>query len=559
MKPLSFFCRVASTFVFCILAVASASNAARAYAPTVTAKPIIGRLVYMHQVDMRFAPQSKYVPMSREGEMPFLVGVDRATWYARKAAAMHDPMAPYNPHALPGNYDLSPNTPPASVKFDGMADSASICQYFGGCQPPDMAVAASSSFEVQAVNTSVAVYDPTGAIEPGWPKNSQVFFNVPNPGSCDPNGPFNSDPRAIYDPTDGRFWVAMLQVEGAFGINNCPLQSLYWVAVSQTSDPNGTWNVYAFDMTLGTTNAADYTQIGLDKRAFYFSGNMFLKSGFAYEYDEIQAASKAGMEAGSAVTAHGVKDIKVGSVTLDTVQPVTVEGASAPAGLFVSSFNMDSNCSIACNGINVIAMAHALTNNPTITVQTAASSNYSYPPNADEPGCSQCIETLDTRISATPVYSKGNIWFALGTGANNGSGATVPGVMWGEIAPTFSGSSLIAANMVQSGILSFTGDRDASFGAPMPDKAGNMIMVFDSMSSSLNPSIYYTGRRHTDALGTLQSPRRLRIGLAPTGDGRWGDYEASSYEGPLTNRIWMASEYSPSGGDWATELGATKF
>ncbi|HYK53764.1 MAG TPA: hypothetical protein VEV38_09570, partial [Candidatus Eremiobacteraceae bacterium] len=149
------------------MTVASVSHAALAYSPAITAQPIIGRLVYKHQVDMRFAPQSKYIPMTREGEMPFLVGVDRATWFARKAAATHDPMAPYNPHALPGNYDLSPNTPPTSANFGGMANSASICQYFGGCQPPDMAVAASSSFEVQSVNTSIAVYDPTGAIEPG--------------------------------------------------------------------------------------------------------------------------------------------------------------------------------------------------------------------------------------------------------------------------------------------------------------------------------------------------------------------------------------------------------
>lgn len=558
MKPSSFFHRVASPLVFVALALACASQTALASSPKVTAQPVMGRLVYMHQVDMRFAPQSKFIPMTREGEMPFLVGVSPATWYLRKAAARHNPMAPYDPHAFPGNYDLSPNTPPASVQFDGMADSGSICQYFGGCQPPDMAVAASSSFEVQAVNTSVAVYDSTGALQPGWPKNSQVFFNVPNPGSCDPNGPFNSDPRAIYDPADGRYWVTMLQVEGAFGINNCPLQSLYWVAVTATSDPNGTWNVYAFDMTFGTQNAADYTQIGLDKRAFYFGGNMFNAPGSAYMYDEIFAASKAGMEAGTPVTAHGLKDIKVGSTLLDTVQPVVVEGASPPAGLFVSAFNMDSDCSSACTGINVLAMAHPLTN-PSLTVQTATSMNYSYPPNADEPGCAQCVETLDTRISATPVYSKGDLWFALGTGANNGSGGTVPALMWGEIAPTFSGSSLSAATMVQNGVLSFTGDRDASFGAPMPDKGGNMIMVFDSMSSTLNPSIYYAGRRHTAALGTLQSPRVLKMGLSPTFDGRWGDYEASGYEGSTTNRIWMASEYSPSNSDWATELGATKF
>lgn len=557
MKLSSFFCRVSLTAVFCCVMFASASHAALAFGQTVTAQPVLGRLVYMHQVDMRFAPQSKYIPMTREGEIPFLVGVSPATWYMRKAAAAHNAMAPYNPRPFPGNFDMLPNTPPTSAKFAGLADSASICQYFGGCEPPDMAIAASSSFEVQAVNTSVAVYDPSGAIQPGWPKNSQIFFNIPSPGSCDPNGPFTSDPRAFYDPIDGRYWVAMLQLEGALGLNNCAEQSIYWIAVSATNDPNGTWNVYGFDMRFNTTNVADYTQVGLDKRAFYFGGNMFNQFGSAYEYDEIFAANKANMEAGSPTTAHGLKNIMVGGTLLDTVQPVLVEGSSPPAGLFVSSFNMNSNCFTACSGINVFAMAHALTN-PSLTEVTAASPNYAVPPNADEPGCTQCVETLDTRITGTPVYSKGNLWFALGTGVTNGS-STVPGVFWGEIAPTFSGTSLTGASMVQAGVLSFTGDRDASFGTVMPDKAGNMIMVFDSMSSSLNPSIYYTGRKRLDTLGTLQSARLLLKGVTPTFDGRWGDYEATSYEGTTTNRTWIASEYSPSNGDWASELGATKF
>jgi hypothetical protein len=34
-------------------------------------------------------------------------------------------------------------------------------------------------------------------------------------------------------------------------------------------------------MSLATTNAADYTQIGFDPPAFYFGGNMFNQAGTA--------------------------------------------------------------------------------------------------------------------------------------------------------------------------------------------------------------------------------------------------------------------------------------
>jgi len=169
MKPLSFFCRTALPLVFVAAILASASHAALAFSPTVTAQPVIGRLVYMHQVDMRFAPQSKYIPMTREGQMPFLVGVSPVTWYLRKQAARHNTMAPYDAHAFPGNYDVSPNTPRASVKFDGMADSASICPYFGGCEPPDMAVAASSrvtSRRMRLAGSIVVSHSCSGFISP---------------------------------------------------------------------------------------------------------------------------------------------------------------------------------------------------------------------------------------------------------------------------------------------------------------------------------------------------------------------------------------------------------
>ena len=63
--------------------------------------------------------------------------------------------------------------------------------------------------------------------------------------------PFLSDPRALYDPIDHRFWAAMLQVENALGVApDCPFKSVYYIAVSQTSDPRGKWNVYEFNMSL---------------------------------------------------------------------------------------------------------------------------------------------------------------------------------------------------------------------------------------------------------------------------------------------------------------------
>jgi hypothetical protein len=540
--------------------------------PVISAKSATAKLVAMHTVNMRGSPAESPKSASHYTALPFLTGVSPSVYAQRKAAAAHTKNAPVLTDANAPTHSSSsdPNTPPTKTSFQGMADSASICPYFGGCQPPDMALGASTQWVFQGVNTSFAVYDTSGNIQSGWPKNSQVFFGVPNPpNSCDPNGPFLSDPRALYDINDGRFWAATLQIEGAFGVaSNCPFQTLYWIGVSQTSDPNGTWNVYAFDMSLGTTNGADYTQVGIDAHAFYFGGNMFNQAGTAYEYDEIFAANKKTMEAGKSVTAYGFSQLSVGGVLVDTVEPVQSETpsyAGPPDGLFVNTFNMNgdpngNNCfSSACSGIVVWAMTRPGTPNEKLVGTDVSTTTYISPPNADQPGCSQCIETIDTRITATPVFAKGTISWSIDTAVQNKT-QIVPAILWGQVTPQIANGRLKGAFIYQSNYFGFQGDQDASFGAMMPDQNGNLIMIYDTMSSSLNPSTAYTGRRATFPLGHFHDAGKfLQVGLAPTGDSRWGDYEATSYDGFSTDNIWMASQYSGSNTDWATVIGETQF
>lgn len=551
-----------ASFVFA--KVQSATGAHANAAPS--AKPATIHTVSHHTVNMQQVPVA--TARSLRGPvrtMPFLTGVSPAVYAQRKAAAAHTTHAPVNTQATSGV-----NTPNPIVKFNGMADSGTICGYFGnGCQPPDQALATSSSWVFQGVNTSWAVYNTSGSIQSGWPKNSQNFFGVPNPGSCDTHGPFLSDPRAFYDPTDGRFWAATLQVEGAFGLNSCPEQSIYWIAVSQTSNPNGTWNVYGFNMLLSsgkgvcTTCAADYTEFGFDQTAIYFSGNMFNQSGTAYDYAESFSALKSTMEAGSNVTGYGFYDFLANGVFVDTVQPVENETKTAPgAGLLINSFNMNgdgsSDCfSSSCSGLVVWALKNPGQSSISVTgVVIATTKTYISPPQADEPGSPGSIETLDTRISGTPVFQRGRISFALETGVNNGT-QVVPGIYWGQVWPKISGGTITGGKIPQDGYLNFSGDQAASFGALMETSRGNLLMVFDTMSSTIDPSIMYATRLKKTPKGTFTKAKFLFQSTTPTKDSRWGDYEATSYDGSSTNHTWFSAQYS--NGDWATYIGEVHF
>jgi hypothetical protein len=541
--------------------VKSATSAQRATSP----------MISEHAVNMQNVPAETQSQLHAKTRlMPLLTGKNGSA--SAKAAAAHSKNVPVNKQTMTIGNSPAAKTPPTKSKFNGMADSGTICNYFGsGCQPPDQALATSNKWVFQGVNTSYAVYSPSGAIQSGWPKNAQNFFGVPNPGSCDPNGPFLSDPRAFYDPVDHRFWAAMLQVEGALGLNSCPEQTIYWEAVSQTANPNGAWNVYAFNMQISSgqnscsTCVADYTEFGFDQTSIYFSGNMFTQSGSAYDYAETWSVSKSAMESGSSVTAYGFYDLTANGVNVDTVQPVENEQTSGPGvGVLVDSFNMDGDGSAdcyttACSGIIVWAVNNPGTSNASLSgVIVPTKKTYISPPNADEPGCSQCIETIDTRITGTPVYQKNKITFSLDTGVNNGT-QVVPGIYWGQVKPTISSGSVTGGSIVQDGYVNFSGDQDASFGAEMVTPLGKVLMVFDTMSSSIDPSILYATRGVKMTKGKFAPAQYLIQSTTPTNNSRWGDYEATSYTGSNTNNTWFAAQYSGTNADWATYIGEVNF
>jgi hypothetical protein len=460
----------------------------------------------------------------------------------------------------------SPARGRTTASFAGMQSSRSICPPVG-CNPPDMAVAASPRWVFQGVNTSFAVTDTRGQLQPGWPVNSQTFFGVPDlPGNCDPDGPFLSDPRAFYDASTGRFWAATLQVENAFGVApDCPFQTSYYLAVSQTGDPRGGWNVYQFDMSLGTTNAADYTQFGFGRDAVYFSANMFNQDGSAYEYAEVFEANKALMQAGSgAFSAAGFRSLAVsgpqGEYLADTVQPAMTISPAGGGETFVDTLNgLDPvtghqclSAADACRGLALWSLNNPIAHDrggtpPTLTGRYVPNTlPYFFAPSASQPTCSECIDTLDLRITATPVVSDGTLYAAWDTGINNGTGV-VPAIEYAQVSlrPENRGAN------ARTSYYFFGGDTGVSFPALMPANGGNVVMLYERMGSTINPETRVVAA-DSRAASFSGAGRLLHAGDAPYRPGvcgtaalpvcRWGDFSASSTDG--RDGIWLAGEYA---------------
>lgn len=503
-------------------------------------------------------------------------------------------------------------TPSPSASFIGQQASATTCSYFAhGCNPPDMAIAASPQFVLQGVNTQFEVLDTKGNVLPGWPVSAQKFFGTPDETALDSTGqpcdaahknqPFQSDPRALYDPVDGRFWAAILQVEGAqaFGVAlNCPYLSVYHIAVSQTSDPNGSWNVYTFNMEtdVGTQKfAADYTQLGINSQAVYFSGNMFGEAGGFFA--ELFEANKKQMEAGgTGFTADGFFNLRgtgpgntaaTGPFLADTVQPtVNLDNSTGTSETFVDTMDgpdvmtghfcgvLGGDFSDSCSGLVVWTMTNPIAHDshkgaaPGFSGTLVPSAPFLMSVPADQPSCNLCIDANDLRIPATSMVRNGVLYAGWGTAINNGNNGEkpTPGIEWEQI-------NLGNLSVQANDYYSFSGDVAATYPALMPDAQGNVTMLFERMGHQVFPETRFivkgAGDSNFSGAGQLlkageSSYRPTLCGTKSFGVCRWGDFEATGFDG--AGRIWFAGQYANQfqgvntppafGRNWGTWIGA---
>ena len=95
------------------------------------------------------------------------------------------------------------------------------------------------------------------------------------------------------------------------------------------------------------------------------------------------------------------------------------------------------------------------------------------------------------------------------------------------------------------------------------DKIGDLAVGYSISSTSIFPSIRYTGRGPTDALGTMQGENII---LAGSGSqlpnlSRWGDYSSITVDPSDDCTFWYTNQYIPSNGsfNWKTRIGSFKF
>jgi hypothetical protein len=146
---------------------------------------------------------------------------------------------------------------------------------------------------------------------------------------------------------------------------------------------------------------------------------------------------------------------------------------------------------------------------------------------------------------------------------NVGSAFDQAGVRWYEIRGGTVNTTLADASIYQQG--TYAPDNENRWmGSVAMDSAGNMALGYSISSSSVYPSIRYTGRLAEDPLGTLPQGEEQIIG--GTGyqshtEARWGDYSAMSVDPVDDCTFWYTQEYIEISGvaNWQTRVASFEF
>jgi hypothetical protein len=458
-------------------------------------------------------------------------------------------------------------------------------------EPPDQGLCVGNGFVLETVNDVMRVFDASGS-PVGGVVDLNTFYGYPAQydRTTGLQGPFITDPSCYYDPENGRWFHVVLTLDvdpasGDFlGPNHLDL------AVSQTDDPTGAWNLYSIpaqnDGTDGTPDhgcdggpcIGDYPHIGADRYGFFISTNEYALFADQYTTAQVYAMSKAELASGAASPTYVHFDnLYIAGRPGFTVWPATSpadEYASARKGTEFFLSSMATEESGNTRGFDFRLGLWAITNTASLDTATPAlnlingvvvSEIYGVPPESAQkagdvpladclnidclgygppptPEVEGPLDSLDSRMQQV-WYADGKIWGAQGTIVKV-SGQFLAGVAYFVVDPSAIGSgggvmlaqgyvTIPNANLLMPAIATFPN--------------GKGIIAFTLVGEDHYPSAAFV--LINKALGV--GPVRMAAEGAGPQDGfseyflgggrpRWGDYGAAAIDG---DSLWFASEY----------------
>jgi hypothetical protein len=396
-------------------------------------------------------------------------------------------------------------------------------------QPPDTQVAAGPGVVLEAVNDSLSAWSKTGSLLAASDLNA--FFPVPSTQLF-------SDPRVLYDNQSGRWILSGFSFDSA---NN----SQTYIAVSQTSDPVGSWALYVIGPNHGFITDQPMTGVCADK--VVMAWNTFDSSNLFISADTL-VLQKSSLVAGAAVNS-------VEFTSTSEFRPVPAQSLSPTTTCWItvnkadSAFPGGSSTNPQLGVIGITGTPNANNVRPTETDLTIQATNP--PPNPQQPsGTTNNGDNDDRLVSA--VW-RGNVLWTSATDACTPTGDTATRNCMRVIEVSTSGG---APSRVQDEDVSTSG-LDEYYPAVSLSYTGDLFVSYTASSSTLDPGAY-AAISPSNSGTAFTTPITIEAGAASYDGGstpRWGDYSAAAPDPSAPGAVWVAAEYAPSdaaSGNWAT-------
>lgn len=396
--------------------------------------------------------------------------------------------------------------------------------------PPDTNGAVGATQYVQWVNAEFAVFDKaTGALLAGPTEGNALWQGFG--GGCETNN--DGDPIVQYDKIANR-WILT-----QFSISTLPY--LQCVAVSTTSDATGTYNRYSY--SFGNTDYGDYPKLGVWPDAYYMSFNTFDDGSFAGP--DACALDRNSMLLGNPASIICFQQPS----TYATMLPSDLDGTIQPAAGEPAFF--------ATFGKNVVQLwkFHVDFTNPTNSTFTGPTTlpvaNFTarcFRSCVVQPGTTQKLDALGDR----PMYRLAYRQFPNGVEALTFNHSISTGVRWYEIHDPNG-----TPGIFQQG--TFNQDSNTRWmGSIAMDQSSDIALGYSESSTSVFPSVYFTGRVASDPAGAMEGEQLIVSGSGSQTEGqnRWGDYSSMTVDPVDDCTFWYTQEYIESNGsfNWNTRI-----
>ncbi len=456
-------------------------------------------------------------------------------------------------------------------------------------EPPDQGLCVGNGYVLETINNALSVYTQGGTLVSG-PEPMNAFFELAPEivRPTGPYGPFLSDPECYFDRDTQRWYVSELEfgVNAATGADNG--QAAQLIAVSQSPDPTGAFNVLLFDTSdrrnPGCPCFGDQPLLGADANGIYISTNEFPLFNPGFNGAQVYALSKISLALGILPT---VVHLDLGA--LGTPDPSGIWYSVHPA--ITPELRRDHQTangteyflsSLDFFGLNDNRIAAwALTNtaslwNPTPHVKlqhvVVRSEAYGIPPPATQKngprplGKSlnaplELIDSGDDRMHEV-VLAEGRLWAGVGTSVRV-DGKTEAGDAFFVVTPSVSAGKL-SAGISGQGYVAVAG-QNVIYPSIGVNAKGKAVLVSTLTGPKYYPSAIYVPLNRANQSARLAGPGALPddgftayAAYGGNGVARWGDYSAAVSD--ERGNLWFGTEYVPNGprsllANWGTFLG----